>query len=274
MPTPSLDAVVATLPSEGSFSIWAGPVQGPARFACNESAPHYAASTMKIALVLGAYRQAEAGHLDLDNLVTVHGDFASVIEGQRFEMDHSDDSDEAPWDRMGTEVSLRWLADRAIVRSSNLATNLLLEAVGLSAVAAALESVGATDSVVARGIEDGPAREAGHQNIVTALDLARTLQALVSGTPAGRASCDEILAVLAAQQINDAIPVGLPPGTKVAHKSGWVEGISHDAGVVYPGDSAAYVFVMCTTSTLDEQPGLDLIGRASAAAWDDREALA
>jgi beta-lactamase class A len=56
----------------------------------------------------------------------------------------------------------------------------------------------------------------------------------------------------------------------VAHKSGWVEGISHDAGIVYPPDAAPFVVVICTTSALDEQAGLDLIGTGALAAWSDR----
>ena len=150
---------------------------------------HYAASTMKLALVIAAYRRSDAGTLDLGSQVEVHSDFDSVVPGARFEMDRSEDSDEEPWRRMGTPVSLRWLASRAIVRSSNLATNLLLEAVGLDAVADALRVIGAGNSVVARGIEDSPAREAGLQNLVTAEDLAVTLRELAAHRVASPESC-------------------------------------------------------------------------------------
>ncbi|MGI8577757.1 MAG: serine hydrolase [Nocardioidaceae bacterium] len=269
----ALNKFVDTLPAEGSFSIWAGPVVGKAVFTHDAEAPHYAASTMKLALVLAAYRQADAGSLDLNAQVVVHDDFASAIGDAHFAMDRAEDSDAEPWRRIGSAVSIRWLAYRSIVRSSNLATNLVLDAVGLEPVAEALAAVGATGSVVDRGIEDAPARDAGRQNIVTARDLAVTLQALASGRAASADSCGEILDVLAAQQINDAIPAGLPVGTRVAHKSGWVEGISHDAGIVYPPDTAPYIFVMCTSSELDEQAGLDLIAAAAAASGQDRRVL-
>jgi beta-lactamase class A len=265
-----LEQFVQGLPSEGSFSIWAGPAEGSSWVEHRGRAPHYAASTMKLALVVAAYRAAEAGALDLDEPVTIHNSFASAAGGATFSLDETDDSDPEPWARRGQPVALRWLAYRSIVRSSNLATNLLLDEVGTAAVGEALEAVGAADSVVSRGIEDADAREAGLQNVVTARDLARTLQALMAGTAAGRSSCDEILCVLAAQQINDAIPAGLPPGTRVAHKSGWVEGISHDAGIVYPTDSAPFVVVVCTTATQDERTGLKLIASGARAAWADR----
>ncbi|MEP6667308.1 MAG: serine hydrolase, partial [Nocardioidaceae bacterium] len=236
-------------------------------------ARHYAASTMKLALVMAAYREAEAGRVDLDAPVLIHDGFASAVGGEHFWMDADDDSDPEPWRRMGTEVSLRWLCHRAIVKSSNLATNLVLDATGTHPVTDVLSAVGATGSVVARGIEDCVARDSGLQNFVTAADLACTLQALHAEKVATPETCHEILSVLSAQQINDAIPAGLPRSAKVAHKSGWVEGISHDAAIIYPGDADAFVFVMCTTSELDEQAGLALIAHGAAASWQDRRVL-
>lgn len=270
MPFPHLDRFVEELPLEGSYSLWAGPADGPSWVTHRDREPHYAASTMKLALVIAAYREEEAGRLSLDDMVSVHNSFASAAGEGGFQLDESEDSDPQPWARLGDRVALRWLAYRSIVRSSNLATNLLLDAVGTPAITEALSTVGAVDSVVARGIEDSAAREAGLQNVVTAHDLAVALQALVAGRAASRRSCDEILDVLAAQQINDAIPALLPAGTRVAHKSGWVEGISHDAAIVYPADAPPFVVAICTTSALDEQAGLSLIAAGGLAAWSDR----
>jgi len=271
--TPALTSYLESLPRDGTFSLSAGPLDGPAAVEHQADHQHYAASTMKVALVIAAYRRADEGSLDLDSQVRIHSEFDSVTPGARFEMDRSEDSDGETWRRMNTEVSLRWLANRAIVKSGNLATNLLLEAVGLDAVAEALKVIGANDSVVARGIEDAPGRDSGLQNLVTAADLALTLRELAPHRVASPQSCQQILATLAAQQINDAIPAGLPPGTKVAHKSGWVTGISHDAGIIYPDDASPYVLVMCTTSDLDENESLALIASAASASWQDRQEI-
>ncbi|MGH3447919.1 MAG: serine hydrolase [Nocardioidaceae bacterium] len=268
----ALTTYIDSLPDVGTYSLWFGPLDGPPVSMHQADSPHYAASTMKLALALAAFRRQDAGELDLDTTVPVHNDFASAYEG-RFAVDRDEDSDPEPWQRMGTDVSLRWLAYRSIVRSSNLATNLLLDAVGREAVATTLSHVGTTGSVVARGIEDAAARESGLQNIVTAADLARTLQSVATGRAASADSCRELLDVLAAQQINDAIPAGLPAGVKVAHKSGWVEGISHDAGIVYPADDPPYILVVCTSSALTEQAGRDLIAAGAKASWQDRAVM-
>lgn len=238
---------------------------------------HYAASTMKLALVLAAYRLADAGELDLDQSVLVRDEFASATGTGtgtgKFSMDRAEDSDPEPWRRRGSEVALRWLCYRTIVRSSNLATNLVLAHVGVDAVTETLVSVGATKSVVSRGIEDAPARSAGLDNLVTAADLGLTLQALAAERAASPPACREILAILGAQQINDAIPARLPAGTRVQHKSGWVDGVSHDAGIIDGPDADPFIFVMCTTSDLGERSGFELIAAGAAAAYADRRAL-
>lgn len=273
MPAPALDAFVSGLPADGSFSVWAAPLAGDVVVAHRADEQHYAASTMKVALVAAAYRASDDVTLDLDARVPIHDDFESAIGGQRFRMDRDEDSDQDTWARMGESVAIRWLAHRAIVRSGNLATNLVLEQVGLPAVDRTLAAIGTRRTVIARGIEDAPAREAGRHNLVTAGDLGSTLQAIASGRIASEASSRILLDTLLAQQVNDAIPAGLPAGTRVAHKSGWVTGVSHDAGIVFPDDAAPFVLAVCTTSELSEQDSLALIAAAAAASWEDRHTL-
>ena len=57
-------------------------------------------------------------------------------------------------------------------------------------------------------------------------------------------ACAAMVDVLAAQEFNDLIPAGLPPGTKVAHKTGWITGINHDAAIVLPEGAPPYVLVI------------------------------
>jgi beta-lactamase class A len=274
VPAPALAAFVSRLPQQqGSFSLWAGPLTGPAVLEFQPYEPHYAASTMKLALVIAAYRRAERGHLDIDARIDVQNSFRSAADDSPFSLDQAEDEDQRVWQRLGTEVSLRWLCHRSIVRSSNLATNLVLDAVGMQAVAEVLQLAGAQDSCVTRGIEDSVARTAGMTNQVTAADLSGTLRSLVAGRLLSADCADEVLALLAAQQINDAVPAGLPPQTRVAHKSGWVEGISHDAAIISPDDAAPYVFVMCTTSDLPYGEATALIAAGAAASWADRRVL-
>jgi len=270
MTAAALRRFVDDLPDEGSYSLWMAPLAGEARFAHNDEAQHYAASTMKLALVIAAYCEADAGRLDLDQPVAIRNEFRSASGSGQFAIDAAEDEDPEPWRRLGSEAALRWLCHRALVRSSNLATNLVFEAVGPEAITRVLHKVGAAGSRVERGIEDAAARAAGLDNLVTARDLGRTLQFLATGQLADRDSCEEILSILRAQQFNDAIPRGLPADVTVAHKSGWVDGIAHDAAVIYAADSLPFVFVMCTTSGLSASAAVELIAGGASASWSER----
>jgi beta-lactamase class A len=254
----------------GTVSVWCGPPGGEPTFRRLADETHYAASTMKLPLLLAAYRMADSGHLDLDQEVEVHADFRSAFDGTAYGMSRDYDSDDEPWQRLGQRVSLRWLLRRMVGRSSNLATNLVLEQVGLRPVAEVWQLCGAHHSVTARGIEDYAAERGGQTNLVTAADLAAVLAGIATGEAASATACDEMLAALAANENRDNIPAGLPAGTYVAHKDGWVDAVAHDAGLIRPPDAPPYVLVVCCTAPLSEAAGWRLIAEVAAASWADR----
>jgi beta-lactamase class A len=243
-------------------SIWYGPIGGPPALEQAADLPHYAASTMKVAVLAALHRST----LDLDAPVTVHNDFASAVgDGRRFVVDLEEDSDPQVWARLGDAAPLRWLAERMIVRSSNLATNLVLEQVGMLAVAEIWQLAGATGSYVTRGIDDTAARAAGMHNMVTAADLARLFSMVATDLV--------LMDILAAQEYGEHLAAGVPRGIRVAHKDGWDSRVRHAAGVVFPLDAPPYVLAVCTTGMADDRAAGELITRASAAAWRDRGTL-
>ncbi|GAB3837137.1 serine hydrolase [Dactylosporangium cerinum] len=244
----------------GLVSVSLGRLGAPPAYTRSPDAPHYAASTMKVAVLVALHRAADAGILDLDAPVPVVNDFASV-GGSRYTCDPGYDNEDEVWRRLGSTAPARWLARRMIVRSSNLATNLLIGLIGLPAVAGAWRVAGATGSVTARGIED----PAPVDNTVTAADLARLMGGIATGSVAGPASCTEMLDVLAAQE---DLAFEVPDGARVAQKSGWVTGVRHAAGVVLPADAPPYVLAVCTTGAPD-----GVIARLSRVAWDARKEL-
>ncbi len=267
----AMDAALAAAP--GTVSVYCGPLAGPPSFSRLPDELHYAASTMKAAVLAAAYRLAEAGALDLDAAVPVHDEFSSAApDRSRFSMKQSYDNDDEVWAMLGQTAPLRWLLRRMIIRSSNLATNLVLERVGTAAVAEAWAAAGATVSVVVRGIEDYAAEQAGLSNQVSAADLARLLSAIATDRIAGPASCRQMMETLLAQECNDDLAAGLPPGTRIAHKNGWVEHIRHGVGVVLPDDAEPYVIAVCTTTDLPDDQACQLLANVSAAAWAARHA--
>jgi len=219
----------------------------------------HAASTMKVPVLIQLTRRAEAGVGRWDQLVVVRNRFCSIVDGSIYQLDPADDSDSTLYLEEGHAVALATLARRMIVRSSNLATNVLMELLDPARVTATARSLGADSIQVLRGVEDGKAFARGLNNTTTARDLARLLEAIATGRAAGKAGTDSMLAMLQAQEFNDGIPAGLPSGVRVAHKTGWITGISHDAAIVYPADRGPYVLVVLTEGYEDSREAARLM---------------
>ncbi|MFI9156331.1 serine hydrolase [Kitasatospora aureofaciens] len=242
---------------------WAGNAEPVFTYAPDEL--HDAASTMKIA-VLAALTRSGA---NLDAEVPVVNHFESVVGGE-FGNDPDWDSDPLPWELLGTHVPLRLLAERMITHSSNLATNLCLARTDRRAVAEVWRQAGATRSASPRGIEDYAARNAGVHNRVSARDLVRLLRSL--------ADEPELLALLERNHFRVDLAAGLPPGTRIAFKNGWIPGARHCVGLVHPYDCPPYLIAVCYTGPLAsgadrDDPAARLLARVSAAVWKRREEI-
>ena len=211
----------------------------------------HAASTMKVPVMLELFRQSELGALPLDRGVLVVNRFVSIADGSHYSLDAGSDSDSALYSLIGTRVPARELMERMIRRSSNLATNVLIEMVGPSNVNATARRLGASRIRVLRGVEDIPAYERGMNNTTTARDLAILLNAIASPGVVSAKSRADMVEVLLGQELNEEIPAGLPPGTRVAHKTGWITRVRHDAAIVYPEGRAPYILVVLTRNVTD-----------------------
>jgi beta-lactamase class A len=224
----------------------------------------HAASTMKVPVMIQLFRDADAGLLRLDDSLTVHVAFPSLVEGQAFVVGRKDDSDSTLYAWEGRNRSVRDLLELMITRSSNLATNILIERVGAARAQTSARALGAWSIQVLRGVEDGLAYRAGLNNTTTARDLGVLLLAIAQGRAASPAACDSMLAILGRQEFNEGIPAGVPPGTRVAHKTGWVgEVVYHDAAIVYPAHGAAYVLTVLTGGIKEDSVAHNLVADLS-----------
>jgi beta-lactamase class A len=105
-------------------------------------------------------------------------------------------------------------------------------------------------------------------NTTTARDLGVLLEAIQRHTAASARSCDTMLAILSRQEFNDEIPAGLPPGTRVAHKTGSITAVLHDAAIVYPTGHAPYILVVLTKNIPDERIARALIADLSRLVYE------
>jgi beta-lactamase class A len=196
-------------------------------------AAFHAASTMKVPVMIELFRQARAGLLRLDDRVPVVNAFHSIVDGSLYTLDMGDDSDADVYKHVGGEMSYRELCEAMITVSSNFAANLIIEHLGAKNVQHTTDALGAGGMHVLRGVEDAKAFEKGLNNTTTARALMTLLGAIAGGTAVDRQASAEMLAILERQRFHDRIPAGLPPGTVVAHKTGEITRIQHDAAIVY-----------------------------------------
>lgn len=228
----------------------------------------HAASTMKVPVLIDLVREADAGRLSLDDRLPLANRFHSIVDGSPYALDPADDSDRAVYDRVGDAVPLRWLAERMITHSSNLATNALITRLDPARITRTVATFGARRTRVVRGVEDGPAYRAGRNNVTTASDLAAILVAVERGAAASPAGTDFLRTVLLAQAFGDEIPAGLPAGTPVAHKTGWITGTLHDAAIVYPPGRAPFVLVVLTRGIPEQRVAARLIADVARLTWE------
>lgn len=193
----------------------------------------HAASTMKVPVMIELYRQVQSGKLKLSDPLTIHNEFHSIVDGSPYKLDPSDDSESDLYKAEGQTRTLSELCELMITVSSNLATNLIIEKLGVESIRATVHSLNADGMHVLRGVEDQKAFEKGLNNTTSAHALQILLASIADNTAAGPDASQQMLAILERQKFNEGIPAGLPPGTKVAHKTGEITKIHHDAAIVY-----------------------------------------
>ncbi len=217
----------------------------------------HAASMMKVPVMIEMFRQARAGRIRPDEPVKVLNRFRSIVDGSPFSLTANGDSEPALYKALGETRTSRQLCDLMITVSSNLAANILIDRLGVENIRQTTASLGASGMNVRRGVEDTKAFEAGQNNTTTARALLVLFDAIARGRAVSRSASQEMVEILARQKFNERLPAGLPPGTRVAHKTGSITRIQHDAGIVFR--PRPYVLVVLVRGLDDEKKAHHLI---------------
>jgi beta-lactamase class A len=231
--------------------------------------PFHAASTMKVPVMIELFRQAAAGTVSLDEPLAIRNEFHSIVDGSPYTLDVSDDSDGEIYKAAGGTLPLRQLCEAMITVSSNFAANLLIERLGVENIRHTVARLGADGMQVLRGVEDNKAFAKGLNNTTTARGLLVLLEKIAKGEAVSRTADAEMVAILKRQKFNTAIPVGVPPGVAVAHKTGSITKIHHDAAIVY--GTRPYVLVVLVRGLQDEAQSAAVIAAISREAWSAAE---
>ena len=240
------------------------------RWSWHGDRPFHAASTMKIGVLVALLLGVSQERFRLHDRLHVRNRFRSAADGSVYQVDPGRDANDAVYDRRGRTMRLDRLAEHMIQTSSNLATNLLVDLLGVGAIREAVHAFGGHGVEVLRGVEDERAFEAGIVSTATADGLVRLLAAIETGGEGTdavlRPDLRQVgLDILLGQAFASGIPAGLPEAVRgtarVAHKTGSISTIQHDAGLVYLKDRRPYALAVLT-----EWPPQKTEGRRQAVA--------
>ncbi len=200
----------------------------------NADEAFHPASTFKVHVMMEVFRQAEEGMFSLADQLPIVNTFTSIADGSLFSLDVQDDAEQTLYPRLGQTESILELTRLMIVRSSNLATNILLEKIGVRQVDEFVQTLGIQGIRIIRGIEDKAAYRLGLNNSATARGLTQTMIRIAEGKVVSKVACERMIGILLEQEFNESIPAQLPATVQVAHKTGWTDDFYHDTGIIYP----------------------------------------
>jgi len=204
------------------------------------------ASAIKLAIVYELFKQAGEGKVRLDETMTL--DRRQAVGGTGVLVE------------MGTPtLSIRDYAVLMVTLSDNTATNVLIDRLGMDKIAARMQGLGLAGTKLRRHMMDTAAARRGDENVSTPDELVKLLKAMNDGMP-------EAIALLKKPKEN-RLRKGLPEGVASADKSGELEGVRVDAGIVF-AKNRPYGLCVMTTFLKDEAEGERAIEEISRVAYE------
>jgi len=236
------------------------------RFSLRGDRWFHAASTIKVAVLLALFRAVDEGRVRLDDSLHVRNRFFSAANGSPFQLNRDSDAMPELYQAIGQTAKISALAEGMISASSNLATNLLLDFVGVAYARNVLCDAQVQGVELRRGVEDHAAHEKGINNEATADGLMTLLSAL-RGDFLRSESKEQAIRILLEQRFNSMIPAGLPPHAAVAHKTGEISTACHDMGIVYLPEREPYIAVILTEFDSEQEGRRETVAAISEAIY-------
>jgi beta-lactamase class A len=232
----------------------------------------HAASVIKVALLVALFDAVEQGRFSLRSRLHVRNRFLSIADGRPYRIDPARDADAEVHAAVGRTMTVQQLARRMIVTSSNLATNLLVNLVGLDAARASLARLEIDGVDICRGVEDDRAFDLGVSNRMTPNGAIALLRTIVAAKGISPESADAMTSILFEQQFGGTIAPGIPETirgiAKIAHKTGEISTATHDAGAVFMPGRPPYLVAVFVETSGEAKDRQDAGVAASAAVYE------
>lgn len=239
---------------QGNYSVVVELRDGEVRYTNRPDEAVEAASLYKLAIMVELFAEREAGRLSFDDTITLLPVHFIDDNGEQFDI--------------GESYPIGTLLHTMIIYSSNVAAAALLDRVGNDNINATMRRLG-LDSTEIRWMPGGTARglpiptpsDNGEviYNVTSARDMATLFDRLLAGAVISPEASAAMLNLLVQQTVNDRLPVLLPPEAIVAHKTGNLPGLYHDAGIIYTPNGPVVVAVL--TESADEFEAVEFMAQ-------------
>jgi beta-lactamase class A len=223
----------------------------------HDGEPYPTASTIKVLIMATAFRAIDDGTIRRNTPIAISK--ADLVGG----------SERFGYAVPGTKYPLMTLIKAMIRQSDNTASNALISHFGFAAINATCEPAGMTATHLRRHFLDWAAIVRHNENTSTARDMGNLLYEIERGaregidTIAKAASCREMVGIMLGQEDREKIPAGLPPGTRVANKTGELTGVRSDVAIVEPYGDTPYILVVMTKEMYDYAAAIAAIRRVA-----------
>jgi beta-lactamase class A len=207
----------------GFISVGVKDLNSEREFYFNEKEVFPAASIIKVPILIALFRQIEKQKISPEQKIILKEKDKARGAGILFELHE------------GLELTVLDLAKLMIVISDNTATNLLIDCIGFDEINAFMKDIGMEGSFLKRKMMVPYYRE-DQENLISTIDIISLMEKLLTGKLLSLFYTEQSIKILKGQQYNEKIPLYLPEGLEIAHKTGEIEGIRHDAGAIYMPD--------------------------------------
>jgi beta-lactamase class A len=245
--------------SSGTVGVWARKLGSSTPIVYNPDVRFPSASVIKVVVLASLFQLAETDDSLFDKDLTLKlSDFvggSEILDGYN----------------PGDHISIGTLARAMIEQSDNTASNVLISYLGFPRIADTIHRAGLTRTQLHRHFMDVNAIVHHSENLTTARDMGMLLYAIERAahegvrTVASPESCRHMIDILLKQEDRDKIARGLPAGVPLANKTGEIDGVRNDIGIVDPYGEAPYILAVLTKDLNDFSLGNLAIRRIASA---------
>ena len=223
-----------------------------------EGEPFPTASAIKVPILYELLKRADEGTLQLDAATPL--DRSQVVGGSGVLQHLSTPS-----------LSLRDYAALMMILSDNTATNVVIDAVGMTSVSARMRGLGLSDIQLRRKMMDDAAVRRGDENVASPAGLLRSTELLWKGEGLSPERRDVGRGIM--RLVPGAIRGAIPSRVVVYSKTGSLPGVRVETAIV-DLPNAPFGMAVMTTYLKEDAAGSRAIGELAAAAYAHFERLA